>query len=150
MPFSGALSTIASLYRSVAGSLGAMSGSVGKRTSKGLSGALGTLSGTLSKQLVDVQDLTGSLPAMSGALSTVKSFTASLGGNFGMSGTLTRKIYRNVAGTLSFAAGNLDAISGEEFSQAAAGSLPAMSGTLTAQVVELQGKGLYKLGIKIK
>ena len=151
MPFSGALSTIASLYRSVAGSLGAMSGSVGKKTSKGLSGALGTLSGTLSKQLVDVQDLTGSLPAMSGTLTRIKNFTTSLSGSFGMSGALTRKTSRNVAGTLSFATGgNLDAVSGEEFSQSVAGFLSVMSGTVTAQIIEIEGKGLYKLGIKIK
>jgi hypothetical protein len=151
MPFSGALSTIASLHRSAAGSLGAMSGEAKKKTSKALSGALGTLSGTLSKQLVDLQDLSGNLPAMSGTLSTVKSFTTSLGGSFGMSGTLTRKIYRNVTGTLSFATGgNLDAVSGEEYSQSVAGALPGMNGTVSTQVLDLRSKGLYKLGLNIK
>jgi hypothetical protein len=131
MPFSGALSTIASFYRSVAGSLGTMSGTVGKKTSKAFSGALGTLSGTLSKQLVDVQELAGNLPAMSGSLTRVKNFTTSLSGSFGMSGALSRKTYYSVAGSLSFAAGNLDAVSGEEYSQSVAGALPAMSGSVS-------------------
>jgi hypothetical protein len=137
MPFSGALSTIASLTRSFAGTLGTMTGTASRKVGKSLSGALGTLSGTVSTQLVDLQDVSGTLPAMSGSLSRVVSYTKSVGGTLEFDGTaFTAASYaRTLAGTLSFGGGTVDAV-GEVIGQTVAGALPAMSGSVSTVYTE--------------
>lgn len=152
MPLSGTLSRIASLTRSYAGTLGTLTGTASKKVNKGLSGTLGTLSGTVSTQLVDLQDLSGSLPAMSGSLSRVVSYTKSVGGTFNASGAVstTASHTLSLAGGLSFGGGTLDAV-GEMIEQAVSGTLPAMSGSLGTVYTEgLALKGLYKMGQSIK
>jgi len=150
MPFSGTLSRIASLTRTVTGSLGTLSGTTTKKVSKKLSGSLGALTGSLSSTVVDTFDLSGSLGQLSGALSRKVSYTHALGGSLSMSGTLTRKVSTSTAGVLSFS-GGVEATAGEIFTQSVAGILN-MSGSVSTHFTEgrpIPG-GMSKIKLQMK
>lgn len=175
MPLSGSLSWLASLHRTLSGSLGILTGTVAKKVAINLSGSLGALSGSLGTNLGLLQQaVAGTLGILQGTVTTVYSTTQSVVGSLGaLGGTLATSSLRTrnytgqvsfsgavsysitytttLTGILDFTGGTLG-VSGNLYEQAVAGilSFSADEGAITTRKIKPSSGGLGRLGVKLK
>ncbi|MBS3809772.1 MAG: hypothetical protein KGY38_06440 [Desulfobacterales bacterium] len=107
------------------------------------------LSGSLSTQIVELQDISGTLSNLSGSLASSTTYVQSLTGVLSANGSVAKHISVSVGGVLAFTEGGTVS-TGEAFFQSLAGSVGFNGSVATSYTEGLAVKGLYKLGQGIR
>ena len=154
MPFSGTVSSQASLHRSVSGSLGTLTGGVNKKVGVSVAGVLGALTGSVSYSIGTIyESVAGVLGALTGSLSRRYLGKRTVSGVLNATGEVTHKslLKRSVSGVLSFTGAAMDNLL-ETFQISVAGTLGAMTGTVASRFIKAGtaiARGLLRFGMNL-
>jgi len=115
----------------VAGTMGSVSGTLGKATAKALAGVAGTLTGAVAK--TTSKAFAGTAGALSGVLVNAKKTILAVAGTMGtMTGTLAKNILKQLSGT----AGSLSGALTKSTARGLSGTVGALSGSISKSTIK--------------